>query len=50
VLDVSDRQVYVFRQPEENAYRQETIIAEDTTISLLAFPEVEVQVSQLFPG
>jgi Uma2 family endonuclease len=50
VLDVSDRQVYVFRQPEENAYLQETIIAEDATISLLAFPEIEVQVSQLFPG
>ncbi|MGK7873326.1 MAG: Uma2 family endonuclease [Xenococcaceae cyanobacterium] len=49
VLDVNTRQVHVFRQPGAENYQQETILEEDATISLLAFPEIKIQIEQLFP-
>lgn len=49
VLDVNNRQIYVFRQPQEASYQQEIILKENNTISLLAFPEITVQVAQVFP-
>ncbi len=49
VQDVNTRRVYVFREPGEANYQQEIILDEDATLSPLAFPEIEVQVNQLFP-
>ncbi|WP_333049679.1 hypothetical protein [Microcoleus sp. S13C4] len=49
MLDVNTRQVYVFHEPGEENYRQETVFNEDGIFSMLAFPEIEVQISQLFP-
>ena len=49
ILDVNTRQVYVFREPVGGKYRQETIFNEDGILSMLAFPEIEVQVGRLFP-
>ena len=49
ILDVNTRQVYVFREPGEENYRQETVFNEDDVLSILAFPEIEVRISQLFP-
>ncbi len=49
VLDVNNRQIYVFREPGNTNYQRETILGEDATLSLLAFPEIEVEVKQLFP-
>ena len=49
ILDVNTRQVYVFREPLGGNYRQETIFNEDDVLSILAFPEIEVQIWQLFP-
>jgi Uma2 family endonuclease len=50
ILDVnSRRQVYVFREPVGENYRQETIFDEDGILSMLAFPEKEIQVGRLFP-
>ena len=49
ILDVNTQQVYVFREPGETNYRQETVFNEDDVLSMLAFPEIEVQISQLFP-
>jgi Uma2 family endonuclease len=49
ILDVNTRQVYVFREPGEENYRQETVFNEDDVLSMLAFPDIEVQISQLFP-
>ncbi|QLE55883.1 Uma2 family endonuclease [Nostoc sp. TCL26-01] len=49
ILDVNQHQVYVFREPGMGGYNQEFILDEDATLSLLAFPDVEVQISQLFP-
>ena len=49
ILDVQERQVYVFREPGAETYQQEIILGEDATISLLAFPDVNVFFNQLFP-
>ena len=49
ILDVNNRQIYVFRQPQDASYQQEIVLKENDTISLLAFPEITVQVAQLFP-
>jgi len=49
VLDVKKRQVYVFRQPEDESYQEEIVLDGDGVISLLAFPNIEVQINQLFP-
>ncbi|NJK77448.1 MAG: Uma2 family endonuclease [Richelia sp. CSU_2_1] len=49
ILDVNARQVYVFREPAGGSYRQETIFNEGDVLSMLAFPEIEVLISQLFP-
>ncbi|WP_322743966.1 Uma2 family endonuclease [Nostoc edaphicum] len=49
ILDVNQRQVYVFREPSLKGYNLEFILQEDATLSLIAFPEIEVQISQLFP-
>lgn len=49
ILDVNQRQVYIFREPSLGGYNQQLILEEDATLSLLAFPGFEVQISQLFP-
>lgn len=49
VLDVISQQVYVFREPGKDGYGQESVLDVDTTLSLVAFPEIEVEIKQLFP-
>lgn len=49
ILDVQERQVYIFREPEAETYQQEIILSEDATIPLFAFPDVNVSLNQLFP-
>ncbi len=49
ILDVNQHQVYVFREPGLKGYNLEFILQEDATLSLIAFPEIKVQISQLFP-
>ncbi|RMG15727.1 MAG: Uma2 family endonuclease [Cyanobacteria bacterium J055] len=46
VLDLVQRQLIVFRHPEETDY-QSRVELKDGTIAPLAFPEVEISVSQL---
>lgn len=48
IVDVNVRQIYVLREPGEETYQQETIVGEDAKLSPLAFPEIEVEVSQMF--
>lgn len=47
VLDVNARQLYVFREPSQNGYQSELILAETRTISPLAFPNVTITVSEM---
>lgn len=49
ILDVNKFQVYVFREPSGETYTQELILGENATLSLVAFPEIDIQISQLFP-
>ncbi|MCF4970252.1 Uma2 family endonuclease [Nostoc sp. CMAA1605] len=49
ILDVNKFQVYVFREPSGGGYKQEFILGENATLSLIALPEIEVEISQLFP-
>lgn len=47
VLDISDRQLYVLREPEENGYQREAILRENDPISLLAFPDLTITVAEM---
>ncbi|MEH2452681.1 Uma2 family endonuclease [Nostoc sp.] len=49
ILDVNQHQVDVFREPGLEGYNEEFILDEDATLSLIAFPEIEIRISQLFP-
>ncbi|MCC5598067.1 Uma2 family endonuclease [Nostoc favosum] len=49
ILDVNQHQVYVFREPSLKGYNLEFILQEDATLSLIAFPEIEIHISQMFP-
>lgn len=49
VLNLNQRQLHLFRDPHENGYTTEVILSEDETISPLKFPEVSLNVKDLFP-
>lgn len=49
VLDIQQRQVYIFRQPGTETYQQEIILNQDATISPVAFRDINVIVNHLFP-
>ncbi len=48
VLDIIERQVYVYQNPSQSGYQQKTIFNVDDAITLLAFPQIEVCFSELF--
>lgn len=48
VIDVNNQRVFVKRNPEGKAYQQETVLQEDATTSLLAFPDVTVSIKRFF--
>ncbi|OUL35564.1 hypothetical protein BV372_10995 [Nostoc sp. T09] len=49
VLDVVSRQVHILREPSEDGYQSEKILAEDETISPLEFPDLRIQVLEMLP-
>ena len=49
VLDISGRQIYVHREPREGRYTSVEIYGKEQIVSLLAKPEIRVQVKTLFP-
>ncbi|UBF25732.1 Uma2 family endonuclease [Kovacikia minuta CCNUW1] len=49
ILDVNTRQVYVFRDPQEDGYTQEVVLTEENTLSPIAFPDISISFNQLFP-
>jgi Uma2 family endonuclease len=49
ILDVNTRQVYVFRDPQEDGYAQEVVLNEENTLSAIAFPDLPISLNQLFP-
>ena len=48
ILDVSNRLVYIFRNPSASGYEFETILNQDATLAPLAFPDIEIPFSELF--
>lgn len=48
VLDVSEKQAYIFRNPTNSGYQQETVLKANSAIAPLAFPEIEIPFSELF--
>ncbi|TBR61667.1 Uma2 family endonuclease [Mastigocladus laminosus UU774] len=49
VLDVLNRQLYVLREPNEDGYQSQVILAEDGTISLKQFPNVQIRILEMLP-
>jgi Uma2 family endonuclease len=49
ILDVNTRQVYVFRDPQDDGYAQEVVLSEENTLTAIAFPELPIALNQLFP-
>ncbi|AFY30969.1 Uma2 family endonuclease [Calothrix sp. PCC 7507] len=49
VLDVVGRQLHVFRQPAEDGYQSEETLSEDSTISPLEFPDLQIGVFEMLP-
>lgn len=49
VLNVNTRQVHVFREPGEDGYAQEAVWDEANLLSAIAFPDIPITLSQLFP-
>jgi Uma2 family endonuclease len=49
VLDIVKRQLYVFRQPNEEDYQSKVILAENGIISPLQFPDLQIGVLEILP-
>jgi len=47
VLDVNERKLHVYRLPSSQGYQSEMILAEDVTISPLAFPDCTIAVREM---
>ena len=48
ILDVVARQAYIYRNPAPGGYESEIVVADNTVIRILAFPEIEVSLFELF--
>lgn len=47
VLDVKNRQLYVYREANEEDYQTEMILTEEEAIAPLEFPEFQVKIAQM---
>ncbi|MCL1468235.1 MULTISPECIES: Uma2 family endonuclease [Argonema] len=48
ILDISNRRVYIFRNPTESGYQEQIILNADAAIAPLAFPQITIPFSELF--
>jgi Uma2 family endonuclease len=49
VVNVGDRQLQVFREPSENGYQSEVILAETASISPIEFPAFNIAIQAMLP-
>lgn len=49
LVDIKERQVHIFLHPDGDTYQQKRLKSEDNSCSILAFPDIEVSISQLLP-
>ncbi|MDJ0599147.1 MAG: Uma2 family endonuclease [Crocosphaera sp.] len=47
VLDLTNRQLYIFRQPFQGEYQQKTILLDENEVSSLAFEEIYIKVKEM---
>ncbi|GGA56413.1 Uma2 family endonuclease [Okeania sp. KiyG1] len=48
VLDVSDRQAYIYRHPTQEGYKSETVLSDSGKIEPLNFPSVSLSLTEMF--
>lgn len=48
VVNASARQVYVFQEPQDGKYTKKLVLSESSTVTPLAFPEIEVELVEFF--
>ncbi|MBE9184227.1 Uma2 family endonuclease [Microcoleus sp. LEGE 07076] len=48
ILDVGARQAYIYRNPAPGGYESEIVVADNAVMRMLAFPEIEINFSELF--
>ena len=49
VLDVVDRRLHVFRQPDQGVYQSQAILAETLEITPIAFPDCTLSIREMLP-
>jgi Uma2 family endonuclease len=49
VIDIKNRQVHIFRDPQATGYASQLILAESQTVSLFAFPAVIMPIGSILP-
>ncbi len=49
VLNLKQRQLHIFREPNSEGYQSIVVLAADATISPLQFPALSIQVQELLP-
>jgi Uma2 family endonuclease len=49
VIDIPHRQVHIFRDPTPTGYTSHLILTEPQTVSMLAFPGIELSISSILP-
>lgn len=47
ILDVNNRQLYVYREPTDEGYQREIILTENDSIAPMQFPDCVIQVAQM---
>jgi Uma2 family endonuclease len=49
VLDVIDRKLHVFREPAQEGYQSEVIFSQESSVSPLQFPTLEIALQDMLP-
>jgi Uma2 family endonuclease len=49
VLDVVERQLYVFREPTSQGYQSQVVLDADGVICPLEFPDLQINIQQMLP-
>lgn len=49
ILDVQNRQVYVFRQPDDGIYREQFVLNSSDRLTIQSFPDVAIALDLMLP-
>ncbi|NJK75881.1 MAG: Uma2 family endonuclease [Microcoleus sp. SU_5_6] len=48
ILNVLDREAHIYRNPGPQGYQSEVVLQDNSLIRMLAFPDIEISLSELF--